>query len=790
MAKKHLSEILAAAQTEEELKFAFVKYFSLPFSTRKNIDLYTPQILFELKLDKNLRDNQILARIVAQSLYYVRKFHFGQDERPFPPIICIVTKNFAAVFPTEIFADFYSDETRYDWDLAPSKPCKILVADLANFQAVKSARVFDFADVQQEIAFATLINNTRKKKSYAAPLKRPVTENNFYQIFLYWQSLFAKAVKNSHKPSEYFLIDIEADKSEALKGSVLFRMNDGERIEKPINVDDYNYFWSRYEKISDPRTIIAIRQRMDCLTEINLRRYTGEFYTPLRFADKAWEYLRRTVRFDKNIRVWDMAAGTGNLEFNFPQEILPQCYISTLIDDEADYCKKLFPAATVFQFDFLNDAADKLPAKLRADLDDPNITWLIYINPPYATANNYERDKSNVNKDKLSMTAVRKQMLAENLGQSSQELTAQFLYRISRDFAGKRAYLSMFSKIKYINANADQKFRDKVFRYKFERGFVFDARNFDGCKGAFPVGFLIWNLAEQMPLEEQTILLDVYDSSVEKVAKKIYKPARREEFLNLWIERPPCTKKFPPMKSALNFGFENKNRDDLIAENALASMMCKGNDFLNQNGVAILSAPYASGHDISITAKNFESAMVMHVVRRLPKATWLNDRDQFMRPTKDLPREFIVDCVVWSLFAPSNQTVSLRDVEYEGEIYQITNNFYPFLLSEVRGWEISSPSIRWELFRAQDRFAALWLSEQKISPAAAQVIESGRELYRRFYKELPGLDVRRWKIETWDAGWYQIRMALEARIDLTTLSEKLLPQIYELGFLRDEVKYF
>ena len=52
------------------------------------------------------------------------------------------------------------------------------------------------------------------------------------------------------------------------------------------------------------------------------------------------------------------------------------------------------------------------------------------------------------------------------------------------------------------------------------------------------------------------------------------------------------------------------------------------------------------------------------------------------------------------------------------------------------------------------------------------------------------MDVRRWKIEAWDAGWYQVRNALDVKINLDALSTKLLPQIYELGFLRDEVKYF
>ena len=60
----------------------------------------------------------------------------------------------------------------------------------------------------------------------------------------------------------------------------------------------------------------------------------------------------------------------------------------------------------------------------------------------------------------------------------------------------------------------------------------------------------------------------------------------------------------------------------------------------------------------------------------------------------------------------------------------------------------------------------------------------------------------KFKIDTWDVGWYQIRMSLnevnlldnELNSNLQTamkkLGEKLLPQICELGFLQDEVVMF
>ena len=78
--KKNLFKTLAEANTEEELKNFFAKRFKIKLAAKNFIDLYTPQILFEFKLDKNLKNPQTLAEIVAQTLYYVRRLkimHLG-----------------------------------------------------------------------------------------------------------------------------------------------------------------------------------------------------------------------------------------------------------------------------------------------------------------------------------------------------------------------------------------------------------------------------------------------------------------------------------------------------------------------------------------------------------------------------------------------------------------------------------------------------------------------------------------------------------------------------------------
>ena len=156
---------------------------------------------------------------------------------------------------------------------------------------------------------------------------------------------------------------------------------------------------------------------------------------------------------------------------------------------------------------------------------------------------------------------------------------------------------------------------------------------------------------------------------------------------------------------------------------------------------------------------------------------------------------------MWSIFSNSNQTVSLRNVEYEGEIYRMKNNLYPFKREEIILWKISMPDIKLQIeMEREDRFCAEWIASNRknFSAESLRVLDCGREIYKKFYAEMLELNFAKWKIFDWDAGWYQVRMSLKesgANFEkfscaMKLLGEKILPQIYELGFLRDEVKYF
>ncbi len=218
------------------------------------------------------------------------------------------------------------------------------------------------------------------------------------------------------------------------------------------------------------------------------------------------------------------------------------------------------------------------------------------------------------------------------------------------------------------------------------------------------------------------------------------------------------------------------------------------NDFVNQNNTALLSGPYVSAGALSVTPENFEKALVVHAVRRIPKADWLNDRDQFMQPNIELSATFVDDCAIWNLFSNSNATAAMRNVEYEKQIYQIRNHFFPFTVSEVKHWTITDGDIAETLINAEDTFVANWLLGRNLSNEAKDVLTKGKEIYKFYFANLGQVRTTKFKIETWDAGWWQIRNVLadvnlgkemfdEIKILHNKLKVKILPKINEYGIM-------
>jgi len=806
---------LAKAHTEEDVKNAYAKHFKISYDTSDRHDLYTPQVLFEFKYDKNMLNLRARAAVLAQTLYYVHRLKYGFTQKAIPVFLCLSDKNETVITETVTWTKYYSDRAGYDWDLSPSIPDKTLVENLTEDEAFRNLHVYNLENESDyTILSEKLLNCLDPQQKFDYIDKKIITEENFEEVFEYWNGIFGTSVKNGFKTSKYFVCDIQQGRTHLSKeeGKAYFDFGNGEVRVKKILMKDYEFFWELYEKVTSPDIMRGILSKSDRLTDEDMRRFHGEFFTPVRFAHKALEYIERTLGAQwwtsGEYRVWDMASGTGNLEYHLPSDSFQYLYLSTLHQTEAEHCEKLFPGATAFQYDYLNDDVAnvfangtidysftwKLPEKLRKDLSNPKLKWIILINPPFATSQTAgAKSKS---KADVSNTNVRKVMHKQNLGEVSRELFAQFIFRIKKEFSERNTVFGLFAPIKYLISTNDQKLRDHVFRFKFESGFMFSSANFSGTSktSQFPISFILWNMNQAEKISSQNIEFDLFNENVEKIGRKHVESVNRAKFLSKWIKRPAANIKFPPVSSAITLKTKNKDRRDRISSNFILSLMCKGNDFQNQNYTALLSAPYVSAGALSVTPENFEKAMVVHAVRKIPKDSWMVHADQFLQPKTELSQAFINDCTVWNLFSNSNQTAALKDVVYEKETYQINNHFFPFLLRELKSWTITDSDIVLSLASVSDRFAAKWLSEHTLSPEAQAVLDAGKELYKYYFANLNQLRTQLFEINTWDAGFWQIRNVLHdqnlARDLFKTLKEehdtlrrKLLPQIFEYEFI-------
>lgn len=772
---------LYSSAEESEVVIAYIRFFNLKVDMKQRHDLYTPQMLYEFKWDRNFKSRQARAQVLAQLIYYVHGMRFNPTEKEIPKYLCLADRNEVIITETELWIKYFEQEQgRYDWSFAASNPDIQLVKDLENDDQIATMPFFNLF-IPSELLKVEQLFKTIYTDNPAIPftIKKMITERNFEVVYNEWYDKFGEDVRNGRKPSEYFLCDIQRGRSmvnpQTLR--VMFNIAHDQWIEKKLNQNQYNRFWKIFDRTSDKDLISGILSKIDRLSDDYIRRFEGEYYTPIPYTTIAHDYIAETLG-DKNwwktgkYRLWDMAAGTGNLEYYLPAEAYKYMYLSTLHDGDVRFLKRTFKGALCFQYDYLNDdidslfnevflSATKMPKQLENDLKNPDITWIILINPPFATS----QDKSNASSGKagVSDTVIRKKMhLKEfNLGETSRELFAQFLFRIHHEFKHKKAYLCLFSKLKYINANNDQRLRDNIFKYKFERGFMFDSRAFYKVK-PFPVGFIVWNLSVQEEIKEQNIILDVWDRSKPpvKVAQKTIKSNDRSAFLNNWVDRPAATIVFPPFSSGLNVNANKKDIRDRIAKGFICSMCSPGNDVQHIKYTALLSGPYGSAGAWSVIPDNFERSMVIFAVKKTTTQYWYNDRDQFMQPNCDFPQDFVNDCVVYSLFHSANQTVSLLHVKYKGKEYNIPNHLFPFLITEVKKWKCSDPDITSGISADSDRFAALWLQNKTLTQEAQHVVDAAREMYKKFFEKSALLNTNKFRVAAWDAGLYQIKACL------------------------------
>lgn len=796
---------LEKAKSEEDVKDAYIKALGLKGTTKGLIDIQTKEIWFEAK-DTGKYSTYVM---FTQLLHYVQDaLNKGEVV---PPFLAVIDTKKAALMKTADVLPFLAKKT-VKWGKSASRYSQEALDEIS---AHIGTHFVSFKISTHEDEFISTVKAAIKSGDI---IRTQITPDNLKQVFDKWVEMIGREIDGVDEENYalLFFADIMHDglvsihsnlPAELLhkNGAPVFSL--GGRMYELGNKEGYRRFWAIYHKPPKSEYRDYLLERRDSLIPLDERSFKGAYYTPLAVVDKAYDTLTNILgnNWQKDYIVWDMCCGVGNLEVKHsnPRNI----YMSTLDQADVDVMKatKTCVAAQRFQYDYLNDdinevgqidyrLTNKVPEVLRNAIAEGK-KILVLINPPYAEATS--GGNTAVGKETESKVGVAKTKFAATamagFGKATNELFMQFVTRIAQEMP--TATLAMFSKLKYVNAPTLEEFRQK-WHAAYLGGFVVHSRAFDGLKGDFPIGFLVWKTnqksTKRLPIVK--IAVEVLDKNVQAIGEKSFYNLPSEQLLANWIKRPKTNKQnVVPLKNAVVPATATKDlRGTKWSDGAIAYILSGGNDLQHANQqTVIFSSGYSSARGYFVNPDNLWQVAIIFAVRRLVKPTWLNDRDQFLQPVAPLSDEFKNDCLIWMLFNGSNLTAGANDIEWNDEKWCLVNHFIPYTEAEV-----GAPD------RFESDFMVQYFADKELSAGALAVLDAGRVLWQAYFAHTDVRTVRdELKLNRPDVGWYQIRHALKARnasgdtapVDFgafervyQALSQKLHPQVFDLGFLRYE----
>jgi hypothetical protein len=791
---------LQTAKSEEDVKDAYIKALGLKGVTKGLIDIQTREIWFEAK-DTGRNSSYAM---FTQLLHYVQ-VALNKGEQV-PPLLAVIDTEKAAIMKSDDVLPFLDKKT-IKWGKSASQYTQEALDEIS---AHIGTYFVSFKISTHEDEFISTVKAAIKSGDI---IRTQITPDNLKQVFDKWVAMVGREIVGVSE-EDYallFFADIMHDGTVSThanlpaelmhkSGNPVFSLN-GKNYDLG-NKEGYRQFWAIYHRPPKSEYRDYLLERRDSLIPYDERSFKGAYYTPLHVVDKAYDKLAETLgaNWQKDYIVWDMCCGVGNLEIKHsnPRNL----YMSTLDQADIDVMKatKTCVSAERFQYDYLNDditddgqidysLTNKVPLALRKAIAAGK-KILVLINPPYAESTSADtvsggENKMGVAKTKFAATAM------PAYGKASNELFMQFLIRIAHEIP--TASVAIFSTLKYISAPTLDKFRAK-WNAKFLDGFVVHSKSFDGISGDFPIGFLIWATDQNNKEKTQItdIAVDVLDKKVQPIGVKVFSNISEAPLLTDWAVRPEVNEVDAlPLKNAITPATATKDlRGTKWSVGAIAWLNCAGNDLQNAGQKTMLfSSGYGSGRGFFVNEANLWQAAIVFCVRRIIKPTWLNDRDQFLQPTKPLTDEFKTDCLLWMLFNGSNLTASASDLEWNGKKWSIVNHFIPYTEAEV-----DAPD------RFESDFMVQYLADKTLSAEASVVLDAGRTLWKTYFAHTDVRTVRdQYKLNRSDVGWYQIRNALVERnksgdtapvnftpfeVAYQALTEKLRPQVFSLGFLR------
>ncbi|MDR1416029.1 MAG: hypothetical protein LBJ57_01260 [Prevotellaceae bacterium] len=739
--------------------------------------------------------------MLAQLVLTIGKARTFDDLLPPPFLGCYDSEKIAFVPYSEIQDIFYQND--FNWNVTPSntetkefRQVYAQVKKIIENDIPCETYIFDFERNEKELKRFIRANFIAGKSDTA---KIKIDKNNFIIIYNKWLETVKPTISVSWEiakqsgiiDGDFYLADLLSAENQTLKEKlfVLLKSNFYE-IDRKLdeagmfsskratffdNQKTHTQFWARYERPPHEEYWDYIVERRDLLVPQDVRERKGSFFTPKIWVELSQKYIADVFGEDwqDEYIVWDCAAGTGNLLAGLTNKY--NIWASTLDKQDVDVMRDRIKNGAnlledhVFQFDFLNDDFSKLPKGLQGIISNPERQkkLVIYINPPYAEGDNVR----GIGRKNVQVSRIHDEYQSK-IGKASGELFAQFFARIY----GEIPYCALveFSTLKILQAPNFSDFRD-FFRAKLEKLFLVPADTFDNVKGAFPIGFYVWNLNKKEKFE--CSIADVYDGKGTFLHQKTIANGDGTKYISDWL------------------GVSSKSE----SKEYIGDLSSVGNDFQNQNMIFINDLHKKrkqGGRHTFITALNLIVVSIYFTVRKVISADWLNDRDQFLYPNDgwktDL--EFQNDCLAYTLFNNNIQS------QYG------TNHWIPFTEQEVDARDkfescFMTDFINGKLKQTAESTLFSKTRESKkleFSTAAKAVFDVGKELWK-YYHAQPKYNV--------NASLYDIREHFQGRNDkgkmntksddvqytkliaalrdkIKILAKQIEPKVYEYGFLK------
>jgi len=799
------------------------------------------RIIIETKKNETFSNIEVRSKVLAQVIYYLKRFDTIGDT--LPNIVFVGDKDECFVIHSNYLQKYLYNN--YDWNIPPSRAGTVnveLVTELMNDQSIIS-QLFVF-EINDNFDFSEVTNKIRDLALNIKTLVK-VNERNILKVFDYFSLRVLKHAIDGK--SEY-----TAREQEGLFMNLLVHQNECylhpikrgvavfNGIEARVNVDAFKSFINHYEfnyNAIEKKNLTAISDR---LIEDSDRRRKGDFYTPVAWVDEAHRLLTKNlgVNWYNDYIVWDCAWGTGNLTRDYK---FSKLYCSTLYNNDIVIGGKYNNEAQAkFQYDFLNDDVElfndllisvrggaklvesnfhgsKLwqlaPNLIRGMLNGEKV--LFFINPPFGTAGELSTiSGNNDSKTGIARTAVNQVMTENKQGRASQQLYAQFIYRIImfKELFTNNISIGIFSPPLLLTGLLFQELR-KILPFSFVDGMLFKASEFADVSKKWGVSFTIWK-------DEQPKAQNKYDVSVKELTATGVATIMTKELYNLdnsktcsdWIKEPiNRVKTFdaPQMKSPLKWDKE-KNYGKL-AKGAIGYYVNKSNIVeKNDTQVYILSSCATSGLGISILPENFDRVICNFTARRLitgKYANWVNAKDEYMIPNTEHPlyNQWKDDSIVYSIFNNASYQSSLRNIRYNNTNHNVYNQFFFMSKEEMKQLALGehhNDDIFYDIEQHGDdeRFVYKKLLGANLSLDAKDVLDFARELVRESfrYRELFNRERPEYHINTWDSSWYQIKGILKAYMPdklkefnakYKNFEDRMRPLVVELGFLYDYPGY-